>query len=65
MLCILSLFPAILHQSTVLQGNSFSVLFNGLLTDSELPSILTVPQVMVGCMGVVESNKVVGKTYVK
>ena len=33
-----SFFHAILHHSTVIQGNSFSVLFNGLL--AELPAIL-------------------------
>ena len=33
-----SFFHAILHHSTVIQGNSFGVLFNGLL--AELPTIL-------------------------
>ena len=33
-----SFFHAILHHSTVIQGNSFGVLFNGLL--AELPAIL-------------------------
>ena len=39
---------AIIHHSTVIQGNSFGVLFNGLL--AELPTILDsflpVPQVI-------------------
>ena len=38
MLCISSFFHAILHHSTVIQGNSFGVQFNGLL--AELPAIL-------------------------
>ena len=33
-----SQFHTILHHSTVIQGNSFGVLFNGLL--AELPAIL-------------------------
>ena len=32
------IFHAILHQSTVIQGNSYGILFNGLL--AELPTIL-------------------------
>ena len=48
MLCISSFFHTILHHSTVIQGNSFGVLFNGFL--AELPAFLDgflpVPQVI-------------------
>ena len=62
-----SFFHAILHHSTVIQGNSFGVLFNGLL--AELPAILdsfftsTTSDFIgvVGCMGVVGSHEVAGK----
>ena len=61
-----SFFHAILHHSTVIQGNSFGVQLNGLL--AELPAILDsflpVPQVISyrgGWLGVVGSHEVAGK----
>ena len=54
-----SFFHAILHHSTVIQGNSFSVLFNGLL--AELPAILDSFFTRGGWLGVVGSHEVAGK----
>ena len=53
-----SFFHAILHHSTVIQGNSFGVLFNGLL--AELPAILD-SFFTSGWLGVVGSHEVAGK----
>ena len=57
-----SFFHAILHHSTVTQGNSFGVLFNGLL--AELPAILDsffTSTTSGGWLGVVGSHEVAGK----
>ena len=53
-------FHAILHQSTVTQGNSFGILFIGLL--AELPSILdSFSPIPCDYIGVVGSHEVAGK----
>ena len=56
-----SFFHAILHHSTVIQGNSFGVLFNGLL--AELPAILDsfFTSTTSDSIGVVGSHEVAGK----
>ena len=59
-----SFFHAILHHSTVIQGNSFGVQFNGLL--AELPAILdsfftSTTSDFGGWLGVVGSHEVAGK----
>ena len=62
-----SFFHAFLHHSTVIQGSSFGVQFNGLL--AELPAILDSfftrpPQVISyrgGWLGMVGSHEVAGK----